>query len=308
MPEEIVVIGRKRKSLFSRWILMQSLLIAGLDKDTAFKVANDIRNDLLSSKIDKITTTELREVVENKLKLIDEKVAYRYKIFQDYRNMRDKGIIKDPLIILIGGVTGTGKTVVAAELAYRMNIKHIIGTDSIREILRIVLSRELLPTLHESTYEAWKHITMPLVSEDEKVRQGYLEQAKVVSAGIKAIVNRSLKEGLDIVVEGIHNLPSLLKCYKDRSNVITLVLTIKDENIHRSRLKTRIKSRRDPEKYMREFEKIRIINDFIIEQATIYGIPVVDNENLEKTLNYIIDRLIMPKIESIVKKTKPQVS
>ncbi len=302
MPEEIVVIGRKRKSLFSRWILMQSLSIAGLDKDTAFKIANDIRNDLLSSKIDKITTAELREVVENKLRLVDEKVAHRYKILQDYKNMKDRGIIKDPLIILIGGVTGTGKTVVAAELAYRMDIKHIIGTDSIREILRIILSKDLLPTLHESTYEAWKHITMPFISEDERIRQGYLEQAKVVSAGIRAIINRSIKESLDVVVEGIHNLPEFLKCYKDNPNIITLVLTIKDENIHRSRLKTRIKSKRDPEKYMQEFKKIRTINDFIIEQATIYDIPVIDNENLEKTLNYIINRLVTPRIEEIVKK------
>ena len=47
-----------------------------------------------------------------------------------------------PVIVLIGGTTGTGKSTVASEVAYRLGITRVTSTDFIRETMRAFLSYE----------------------------------------------------------------------------------------------------------------------------------------------------------------------
>ena len=46
-----------------------------------------------------------------------------------------------PIIVLIGGSTGTGKSTVAAEVAHRLGITRVASTDFIRQTMRAFFSR-----------------------------------------------------------------------------------------------------------------------------------------------------------------------
>ena len=59
-----------------------------------------------------------------------------------------------PLVILIGGATGVGKSTIATQLAARLGIVRVVATDAIREVMRSMLSPELMPTLHTSSFHA----------------------------------------------------------------------------------------------------------------------------------------------------------
>ena len=59
-----------------------------------------------------------------------------------------------PLIILVGGGTGVGKSTIATQLAARLGIVRIISTDAIREVMKGVMSTEIIPTLHTSSFNA----------------------------------------------------------------------------------------------------------------------------------------------------------
>ena len=50
--------------------------------------------------------------------------------------------------MLIRGQSKTGKTTLALEVAHRLGIGRVVSTDSIRQIMRIMLSPELAPEIH----------------------------------------------------------------------------------------------------------------------------------------------------------------
>ena len=68
-----------------------------------------------------------------------------------YQQLRE---LELPLVILVGGATGTGKSTVATEIAYRFGITRVTSTDFVRETMRAFFSREFMPSIHHSSFEA----------------------------------------------------------------------------------------------------------------------------------------------------------
>jgi 2-phosphoglycerate kinase len=70
------------------------------------------------------------------------------------RRLADLQTLDVPIIVLIGGGTGTGKSTVAAEVAHRLGITRVASTDFIRQTMRAFFSPEFMPTIHYSSFEA----------------------------------------------------------------------------------------------------------------------------------------------------------
>ena len=64
--------------------------------------------------------------------------------------------MRRPYVILIGSASGIGKSTIAAELAKKLNIKHLVESDFIREVVRGIIGSEYAPALHSSSYNAYK--------------------------------------------------------------------------------------------------------------------------------------------------------
>ncbi len=56
--------------------------------------------------------------------------------------------------MLIGGATGVGKSTIATQLAARLGVVRVVASDAIREVMRAMFSRELMPSLHTSSFDA----------------------------------------------------------------------------------------------------------------------------------------------------------
>jgi len=163
----------------------------------------------------------------------------------------------------------------------------VIGTDSIREVLRRAISPDLLPVLHKSSFEIKpKDIRMP-VDDGEIVLFGYRAQASQVSVGVEAIVERGLKEGTNLIIEGVHLAPEIiLNRFKDHPNVCSLVVYLSDEEAHRSRFHVRAlgtSMRRPAEEYIAHFREIRKIHDYLLESAGRSGVYTIENLSIEST-------------------------
>ncbi|ACV25260.1 2-phosphoglycerate kinase [Methanocaldococcus fervens] len=289
LQNDIIVRGKSYEMPFSKGILARSLTAAGLKPSIAYRIAWDIYEMLKKENIKVIDKSDLRRRV------------YYYLISKNYDEVAKKYLLwrmvlgRRPIVILIGGASGVGTSTIAFEIASRLGIPSVIGTDSIREVMRKVISRELIPTLYESSYTAWKVLRE---NEDGNIYiKGFERHSEAVLTGVEGVIDRCLIEGQSVIMEGTHLIPTLLKDkYLENPNVVFIMLTIYDEKLHKMRFYARGRvSSRPTERYLKYFKIIRMINDYMVETAKKKGIPVVENIKISKTvdncLNIITERL-----------------
>lgn len=287
-----------RTSPYSKGILAQRLMVSGISRDKAYEIARKIEEKLTSKGIERIKQEKLQEIIYETIKEeVGEEEADRYKLWIKIKRK------KEPIIILLGGATGCGKSTIASELAYRLGIRHVVGTDAIREVMRRILSKELMPFLHESSYTAWRAIHVPIPPTYDEMIVGFEEHAKHVVVGIEAVLRRALVEGMNMIIEGVHIVPGFIKKeFTDLPNVIPIILYVEDSDEHKIRFYARAQEapfRKPVEEYIKDFEAIRRIQNYLVRQAEIYGVPAIKNESMEETVERIIG-IITERLKRLV--------
>jgi len=137
-----------------------------------------------------------------------------------------------PRLVLIAGATGAGKTTLAKSVAHELNFARIASTDTIREVMRATVER-VDPALQRSSYGRGQ-VGDPATDWEDS--------AQAVQAGIEAVVDRARQQGVDLVLEGVHLLPSrrLLNAWEDAGGAaLGIVVKIEDETTHRERIEER---------------------------------------------------------------------
>jgi 2-phosphoglycerate kinase len=201
-----------------------------------------------------------------------------------------------PIVILIGGATGVGKSTIATQLATRLGIVRVVATDAVREVMRAVFSRELMPSLHASSFEAGETLREP--PSRDALTVGFREQTAAVSVGVNALLDRAAMEGTSLIIEGAHVVPGFLdpSAWADRVLAVTVIVTVDEEDAHRSHFAARAADHagRSADRYLQQFENIRRVQRYIKGQALSHGVPVIPNFNFDRSLAAIID-LVMER-------------
>jgi 2-phosphoglycerate kinase len=302
---EIIIVRGGRQTPFSRGILAQTLAQAGAGPELAHQIASEVRSELQAEQRFTVEEEEVLARVRDKLVRKDAIAVGR---LDKWRILRGSS---EPVVVLIGGATGVGTSTLAADVARRLNIQSVVGTDSIREVLRHAISPDLLPILHKSSYEIKRQDVRVPVDEEEAVLFGFREQAARVSVGVEAIVERGLKEGTNLVIEGVHLVPEIIpKRYLEHPNVCTLVVHLSDEEVHRSRFYIRAMGtamRRPAEEYISHFQQIRQIHDYIVESAGRAGVNAVENLSIENTSDAVVE-IVANRVSGIAERAERRAS
>ncbi len=283
------VSGKKYREPFSKGVLARSLTRAEMDPNKSYTFASQIEAHLKKEGVNVIHLDDLVKIVHQKLKKEDIEIAEKYKHWKSVRKC------KEPLIILIGGSSGVGTSSIAFEVANRLDIRNMISTDMIREVMRKIVSKELLPTIYESSYTAYRSLRIPPPPELDEVLIGFRDHVDTVSVGVDAVIERALKEGISIVIEGVHIVPGFIKeDLVNKHNVNMFVLTLQDEEVHRGRFYSRCRqmwARRPLKRYMSSFGAIRRTHKYFESQANKYHVPVIENIDVTTTLDSIIEHI-----------------
>ncbi|MEG3224399.1 MAG: 2-phosphoglycerate kinase [Methanobacteriales archaeon Met13] len=281
--------GKKYREPFSKGVLARSLTRAEMDPNKAYTFASQIEVHLKQEGYNVIKLDELIRQVSAKLKEEVPEIASKYRHWKKLRRCRD------PLIILIGGASGVGTSSIAFEVANRLGIRNMISTDMIREVMRKTSSKELIPTLYESSYTAYLSLRIPPPPELDRVLIGFWDHVDTVSVGVEAVIERAIKEGISIVIEGVHIVPGYIRAdLVDRSNVAMFVLTLQDEEIHRGRFYSRCRqmwARRPLKRYMDSFNDIRRTHLYFENQANLFHTPIIENIDVTTTIDSIIEHI-----------------
>ena len=281
--------GKNYKEPFSKGILSRSLNVADIGFQRAHEIASDIEMDLINNDVTEISSKELADVVLNHLRKIDSVIANKYK---NWRSLRTS---QKPLIILIGGASGVGTSSMAFELANRLRLKNLISTDMIREVMRKIVSKDLSPVIHKSSFDAYESIRTPSIRIDSVI-EGFISHVDVVNVGIEAIIERSVKEGISTIIEGVHIVPGFIrKDLMENNNIIIFTLIVDDEESHKQRFYARCRLpwvKRSLERYMDNFDTIRKTQKFLVEQAKIHDSRIINNVDITQTIDIMVNDIL----------------
>lgn len=283
MPETIVV-RREHGLPYSKGVMAQALSATGLGPGRAFELAREIERRLGERGEPQITVRDLDALAEQVVREEEGDDAVRR-----YRDWRRLGRLDRPLVVFLAGTTGVGKSTLATMLAHRLGITRVIATDVIRQVLRAFFSYEFMPAVHYSAYEAGKAV---LRGGGDPDLVGYLEQARSVSTGVAAIVERACNEGTPLVVEGVHLVPGTIDPrLRERGVVVEALVTVEDEDLHRGHFSLR-GARRPKDRYLAHFHQIRKLQEHLAGKAGEAGVAVIDNVHVDEALQEVMDLVL----------------
>jgi 2-phosphoglycerate kinase len=193
---------------------------------------------------------------------------------------------RPPRLLMIAGATGVGKSTAAVGVAQRAGFTRVMSTDAIREIMRATDHEGAVQALHRSSFST---------GESGEAVLDWNETCLAVEAGIMATVERARREGIDLLLEGVHLIPSarLLRSWEEAGGVaLGIVMTVDEERAHQNMLKARdAHSYRRSDRYLANFKRIRAIQDGLIERAKIANWPTVDPTRVDDDVERIVTLL-----------------
>jgi 2-phosphoglycerate kinase len=279
MPStETIVIHKGHGLPYSKGLMAQSLQASGLTPERSFELAREIERRLALRGDRQVGVDGLDELCLEVLRGEEGESAVRR-----YKAWRRLDRLDRPLVVLIGGTTGVGKSTLATMLAARLGIRRVIATDVIRQVLRAFFTHEAMPSVHYSAFEAGG-------------LEGYREQAGRVATGIAAIVERAANEGEPIVVEGVHVMPGAMEpALRERCVIAEALVIVHDEELHRGHFSHR-PGTRPAERYLASFAEIRELQSHLADRAHLAGVEVIDNESVDAALASLME-LVLDAVE-----------
>lgn len=284
--------GRTRP--FSRGRHRHYLESCGLSTEEAAAVTMRLYEHLLRKGITEIDSSYLARLTYRYLhRDLDAEAARRYAVWVDF--MRSNR----PLLLLITGVPGSGKSTIAVEVANRLEIVRTQSTDMLREVMRTMIPQRLIPVLHTSSFKAWEVLPAhgyQRTDPDQAVADGYLAQADLLSIGCEAVLNRALRERVSMILEGVHVHPSLVeKLPRDTDAIVVpIMLAVLKPDALRERFSARGEQAPDrrADRYLQHFDAIWRMQTFLLSEADHWKVSIISNSDTEKTVQQVMKVVI----------------
>jgi len=270
---------------YSRGLMARSLMAVGVVGYRAYALASRVHDELRERRQGRIELERLEALAVEVLGEQEGRESIqRLRRFQELREL------DLPIMVFIGGATGTGKSTVATELAYRFGITRVTSTDFVRQTMRAFFSRDFMPSIHPSSFEAGDAFP----DAEDPLEFGFLQQARNVNVGVRASSERAFHEGWSLVLEGVHLVPGMVEVPgPDLAVSVFVVLSIEDEDEHIRHFRFREEGSERPEShYLERFADIRRLQEVIVARAHRAGVPVIENEDADRAARTVADLVL----------------
>jgi 2-phosphoglycerate kinase len=272
---------------YSKGLMARALIAAGLAPLPAYELAHRVEADLRSRGAESMDLGRVAELAVETLGA--EAATTAVERLRRYQHLRE---LDAPIVVLVGGATGTGKSTVATEVAHRLGITRVTSTDFVRQTMRAFFSPEFMPSVHHSSFEAGEGLPAAEREAGDPLLIGFADQTRHVLVGVEAAIERAQHEGWSVVLEGVHLVPGMLRPPPAGVLFVHVIVAIEDETLHAEHFSIRDAATggsRALQKYLDRLGDIRHLQDFIVREAANAGVPVIQNGNIEQAIAAVME-------------------
>lgn len=279
---------------FSREQHRRHLVSSGLSSEDSTAMTTSIHNHLTKKGRPEISSRYLGLLTYKYIyRYLGQDTARRYLVLVDFLRGRR------PLVLLICGAPGCGKSSIATDVAHRLDIARTQSTDLLREVMRMMIPERLMPVLHTSSFNAWRALAARPKAKrapNALLIDGYRAQAELLSVSCEAVIRRSIREHSSLILEGVHVQHSLLAKVAEDSDavVVPVMLAI----LNPDRLRARITRRghqalhRRAERYLQNFDAIWRLQSFLLAEADQARVPIIRNNDKDDAIAAVVKTII----------------
>lgn len=190
--------------ILSRFIVSRMLTLIKVSPENANKIALELKKDLVDQGLLSLSQRDL----EDHLFRIMETKGYgdiyreRFSMTLKFHHQRV------PLIIIIAGTGCIGKSFLATQLAERINVPNVLQTNLVYEFLSGVKNISTEPLIYRR------------VSSKKELLDEFRSDSKLVRDAVKTDLEKALKEGKSIILEGFNIDPALYLHLIEHNSII----------------------------------------------------------------------------------------
>ncbi len=285
--------GDGQISEFSPELYRNELEAIGLKPGEAVKIVAAVSEHLAKRRVSLVKSNYISHFTYRMLrksKSLGPAVAHRWLVWRDFINSGR------PLVILLGGTPGSGKSTIAADIASRLNIVRTQSTDMLREVMRSIIPVNVQPLLHRSSFSAWTLLSNSN-SKDEAYTEallieGFSKQAAILFSAIEAVIQRAVRESVSLIVEGVHLHPASTSAFKglDDALVVPVMLAVPSSKGLRKRITGRssLAPQRRSQHYLEHFESIWKLQAHLLDESDQAGVPIIINDSREHVFREVM--------------------
>ena len=294
-PRQSPVVSPDARLPYSKGLMAKALMATGIPPERAYALAQLVEAQLVRQDEDlSAAQDQVYDVAADVL--AEHEGAQAVRRLSRFRALQEVDL---PLVVLVGGATGTGKSTVMTEVAHRLGITRVTSTDFVRQTMRAFFSEAFMPSIHYSSFEAGRAFSPADADDRDADVRGFLEQTRNVLVGVRAVIDRALTEGHSMALEGVHIVPGLVPSSLRGAIVSQCVIAISDEEEHARHFYVRdadSEGLRPMEKYLEALPTIRRIQADLVSRAEEAGVAVIENADREEAVDAVI-RLILDAFE-----------
>uniref|UniRef100_A0AAV1T4R2 2-phosphoglycerate kinase n=1 Tax=Peronospora matthiolae TaxID=2874970 RepID=A0AAV1T4R2_9STRA len=179
--------------VLSRYLLCRALVSAKINSRDAVQISLDLKRTLVDLNVTDIGQEQFEDFLYKTMLVF----GYGEPQISCYRMMSSFHRNRVPLLIMLAGTACIGKSTLATKLADRLNLSSVLQTDLIFELM-----------CNFSGQEKTSYITTTFSSTDDLIGE-YQKECQVVRKGVESDINKCLKDGKSLIIEGFHIDPRL---------------------------------------------------------------------------------------------------
>ncbi|KAF0935825.1 hypothetical protein E2562_036309 [Oryza meyeriana var. granulata] len=181
--------------VLSRFLLCRMLTVTKIPNHVAIKIALELKKLLVDNSLLDVSQSDLEA---NLFKLM-KKQGYGEDYINRYKMMTRFHHQRVPLVVLVCGTACTGKSIIATQLAGRLNLPNVLQTDMVYELLRTSMDAPL------TSVPVWAR---DFDSPEELITE-FCRECRVVRKGLAGDLKKAMTTLPPVHVIGIHLDPSI---------------------------------------------------------------------------------------------------